>query len=188
MKKYEKYPLYYENRYDSFIFGNWPFVNDSNYLAQPDSLASAGFFYLPQQNHFDNVKCAYCSKELDQWCPEDDPFVIHYRHSETCIWARAHCKQRISGKPGADGKFIEWPTDTVENCEKLLLFINDWETRFKTFGKFWPFPRELNNPLSPKKLAQAGFYYAPDRAGDDTVLCGFCNCTLNYWEPNDDPM
>ncbi|OLY78374.1 Protein bir1 [Smittium mucronatum] len=187
-KNHSKLPVYYENRYDSFISGNWPFLSNKEYLAQPEFLASAGFYFVPQPDHPDNVKCAYCNKELDEWCSDDDPFVIHCRHSDTCIWAKVHCKRRTCGKTDADGNFSQWPTDTVSACQELLAFIEDIPTRYKTFGKHWPFSNQPKCSVTPTKMAEAGFYYAPDRFGDDTVLCGFCNCTLNYWEPNDDPM
>ena len=37
-------------------------------------------------------------------------------------------------------------------------------------------------------MAQAGFVYTPQSAGDDTVTCLYCNLSLSGWEKQDDPM
>lgn len=36
-------------------------------------------------------------------------------------------------------------------------------------------------------MAQAGFVYTPQDAGDDTVTCLYCNLSLGGWEAEDDP-
>lgn len=36
-------------------------------------------------------------------------------------------------------------------------------------------------------MAQAGFVYTPQAAGDDTVTCLYCNLSLGGWEEEDDP-
>lgn len=37
-------------------------------------------------------------------------------------------------------------------------------------------------------MAQAGFVYTPQAAGDDTVTCLYCNLSLGGWEKQDDPV
>lgn len=37
-------------------------------------------------------------------------------------------------------------------------------------------------------MAQAGFVYTPQAAGDDTVTCLYCNLSLGGWETEDDPV
>jgi len=37
-------------------------------------------------------------------------------------------------------------------------------------------------------MAQAGFVYTPQVAGDDTVTCLYCNLSLGGWETEDDPV
>ncbi|PWA01921.1 hypothetical protein BB558_001943 [Smittium angustum] len=176
---------YYEYRFDTFIEGNWPYIGNNSFLAQPESLASAGFYYAPQEGHLDNVKCAYCDKELDDWYYHDDPFVVHYEHSKTCIWARTHCRQRYCEKKGE--QFYPWPNKTREDKEILLDYINDKESRLATFGSHWPHYNKKNWKVTPQTLSSAGFYYIPDKKGDDAVKCGSCNCTLDFWEPEDNP-
>lgn len=37
-------------------------------------------------------------------------------------------------------------------------------------------------------MARAGFVYTPQGAGDDTVVCLYCNLSLSGWEKEDDPL
>lgn len=80
------------------------------------------------------------------------------------------------------------------------------EARLKTFGEnWWPHDKDPNHgPNSKKvrytlflsfipapyirKMAQAGFVYTPQAAGDDTVTCLYCNVALGGWGKDDDPM
>ncbi|PVU96536.1 hypothetical protein BB561_001134 [Smittium simulii] len=158
----DNWKFYYENRYKTFTHGNWPYSKNRRFLAQPAALASAGFYFFPQREHLDNVRCAFCDKELGEWEPSDDPFVVHYEHSSTCIWANLHCRVRYCSENGEKHK--KWHLDTLTDKQDLLNYLDQYE------------------------MASAGFYHAPDSLGDDSVKCGCCNCTLESWEPNDDPL
>ncbi|RWS20685.1 baculoviral IAP repeat-containing protein 2-like protein, partial [Leptotrombidium deliense] len=64
------------HRLESFLRGNWPlsFIN-------PNDLAKAGFYYLKVG---DEVRCAFCSGELDNWKQGDIPLIEHIRHYPRC--------------------------------------------------------------------------------------------------------
>ena len=69
----------------------WPH-DDDDFLATPDSLAQAGFYYAPAPGFPDQVQCFACDTSLDGWEPQDDPFKEHYSRAEgTCAWAMACC-------------------------------------------------------------------------------------------------
>mmetsp|Transcript_48604 Transcript_48604/g.152530 ORF Transcript_48604/g.152530 Transcript_48604/m.152530 type:complete len:675 (+) Transcript_48604:116-2140(+) len=57
--------------------------------------------------------------------------------------------------------------------------------RLKTFESIiWP---HNNTPLTPQRLAAAGFYAAPTSKAPDRVVCFACENALTNWDPTDDP-
>lgn len=60
--------------------------------------------------------------------------------------------------------------------------------RLKTFGDWWPHDGKRGWLVKGPKLAKAGFYYAPSNDAEDTAVCGFCQLTLDRWEPRDSPV
>ena len=77
----------------------WP--HPSNFYANPDTLAEAGFYFSPSSDHRDSVKCFMCEKELSDWEKDDDPFKIHLEKARgTCAWALVRCYL------GQDGEYV----------------------------------------------------------------------------------
>lgn len=71
----------------------WPHPN--SFLAKPELLAEAGFYFDPSYDERDNVTCFVCGKELAGWEEEDDPFEIHWKKcAKTCAWAVIRCGLR----------------------------------------------------------------------------------------------
>ena len=92
----------YETRLQSFhktrrvkskngtVILKWP--HPDTYLASPERLAEAGFYFEPSAEARDNVTCFMCKKELDEWDEDDDPISIHFaRCRDICAWAVARC-------------------------------------------------------------------------------------------------
>lgn len=77
----------------SYVTLKWP--HPSNFKANADTLAEAGFFYDPSYDDPDNVTCYVCGKELSGWETEDDPFDIHWEKcGKRCCWANVRCGLR----------------------------------------------------------------------------------------------
>jgi hypothetical protein len=64
------------------------------------------------------------------------------------------------------------------------------EARLKTFEPpskrskaGWP-----HKSPSAEAVATAGFYYRPNKTGDDNVVCYLCDRYLDGWEEDDDPV
>lgn len=77
----------------SYVTLKWP--HPSNFKANADTLAEAGFFYDPSYDDPDNVACYVCGKELSGWETEDDPFDIHWEKcGKRCCWASVRCGLR----------------------------------------------------------------------------------------------
>lgn len=54
-------------------FEHWPFQS-SDTSCNPERMAVAGFFAVGGKNEPDLVECFICSKQLDGWDPDDDPW------------------------------------------------------------------------------------------------------------------
>ena len=81
------------NKPSSTITLKWP--HPPTFLANPDTLAEAGFYYDPSPDDPDSVTCFMCDKELSGWEAEDDPFDIHYdKCASKCSWAFVRCGLR----------------------------------------------------------------------------------------------
>lgn len=68
----------------------WP--HPTHFIATPDTLTEAGFFFNPTWDARDNVECFFCGKCLDGWEEQDDPFALHWNKCrDTCAWAVLRC-------------------------------------------------------------------------------------------------
>ena len=68
----------------------WP--HPSHFIATPDTLTEAGFFFNPSLDARDNVECFFCGKCLDGWDEQDDPIAIHWdKCKDRCAWAVVRC-------------------------------------------------------------------------------------------------
>jgi hypothetical protein len=77
----------------SYVNAKWP--HPSNFLATPETLTEAGFFYNPSFEDRDNVTCFVCAKQLSEWEEGDDPFDIHWaKCGAKCCWASVRCGLR----------------------------------------------------------------------------------------------
>ncbi|KAJ2162537.1 hypothetical protein GGF46_000540 [Coemansia sp. RSA 552] len=188
-----------QQRKDTFLRRGrfrWPYIKYSSYLAQPETLASAGFSFNPVKDAPDNVQCFMCGFELTGWEATDDPFAEHYAHEPTCPYARLHCQVRAA-REGNKVEWVGWPAEASQDLtaeqraaerQKVMDLRADVQMRIETFEACqWPHEGEEGWNLTPDKLARAGFYFTPGLPGDDTATCAFCGYALTEWEPDDDP-
>jgi len=70
-------------------------------------------------------------------------------------------------------------SSTSSNNSAAQRHLRSGPLRFATF-QGWP-----HDFLSPRLLAEAGFFY---RGTGDQTQCAFCCITISSWEPQDDPM
>jgi len=76
----------------------WP--HPSSFIANPLSLAEAGFYFDPSYDERDNVTCFICGKELAGWEEYDDPFEIHWKKcAKACPWAVVRCALKADLDP-----------------------------------------------------------------------------------------
>ncbi|KAJ2817143.1 hypothetical protein GGI24_005502, partial [Coemansia furcata] len=175
----------FQQRKDTFLRRGrfrWPYMKYASYLAQPNTLASAGFSFSPAKDAPDNVQCFNCGFELTGWEPSDDPFAEHYAHQPTCTYAQLHCQARRA-QEGDKVEWIGWPPNSTQ---KLAEMRQDVKMRLATF-ECWPHKGREEWNVTAEKLSEAGFYYTPEWPGDDTATCEFCGYALAEWEPEDEP-
>lgn len=72
----------FAGRLRSFQELGWPYQDG---ICSAERMAIAGFYKL---NEHDDVKCAFCLKELCGWEQGDDPWKEHLDHSPQCLFAK----------------------------------------------------------------------------------------------------
>ncbi|KAF8975762.1 hypothetical protein BGZ46_008873, partial [Entomortierella lignicola] len=155
----------------------WPHTGD-NYKATPGALAEAGFYWKPALSSPDNVVCFLCGKSLDGWTDTDDPFDEHLSHSRHCGWAI------IKSIPLLENDQLPFRWDDEDELPKGERMT---KARLDTFGNWWPHESEGWYGTT-RRMANAGFYYAPTDDSKDNVQCPYCWLGLDGWESNDDPI
>ncbi|KAF9975342.1 hypothetical protein BGZ73_001063 [Actinomortierella ambigua] len=169
----------FDNRLRSFEQGKQSWPHPDTYLATPETLADAGFYWDPSRGSKDNVVCFLCSKSLDGWSPDDDPGVEHLSHSRFCAWAILK-----SIPPTEDGELpFRWDDE-----EELPTGDRMTMARIQTFGDWWPHENKKGWIGTKKKMASAGFFFAPMDDSDDNAQCPYCGTALDGWEAFDIPI
>ncbi|XP_031548636.1 death-associated inhibitor of apoptosis 2-like [Actinia tenebrosa] len=95
-------------------FVDWP----EDCPVRPWELASAGFYYLGNQ---DNVKCYKCAIMLRNWEPHDTPWEEHKRWSPDCSLVIAHYKGKHAYRPVEDQEQVPTriPSSTSQAKEQI---------------------------------------------------------------------
>lgn len=88
----------------------WP--HPSTFIANPRTLAEAGFHFKPSKEDPDNVACFICKKELGGWDEDDNPFEVHMAKCPKCPWAAARCS-------------LEFDVDSDDKCVIYIIVIAD---------------------------------------------------------------
>ncbi|XP_046143314.1 baculoviral IAP repeat-containing protein 5 isoform X1 [Osmia bicornis bicornis] len=64
-------------------FKHWPYQS-IQHSCNPAKMATAGFYAIGGEKEPDLVECFVCSKQLDGWDPDDDPWQEHLKHQPEC--------------------------------------------------------------------------------------------------------
>ncbi|XP_031834715.1 baculoviral IAP repeat containing deterin [Nomia melanderi] len=68
-------------------FEHWPFQSADN-PCNPERMAAAGFIAIGNKEEPDLAECFICSKQLDGWDPDDDPWIEHKKHNAQCPFVK----------------------------------------------------------------------------------------------------
>lgn len=140
-------------------FSNWPSWSP----VQPHDLAQAGMFYAPETDRqIDRVQCFCCAGMLVSWEQGDDPWQEHARAYPNCFFILGHDvgnipseqpRQRRGGHSGS---------------------MESFEERLESF-------RNRAHPISPERLARAGFSSTGKTYFCHFAVCLFCLFSLLSW-------
>ncbi|XP_040469965.1 E3 ubiquitin-protein ligase XIAP isoform X1 [Falco naumanni] len=167
------------------------------------ALARAGFVYTGEG---DKVKCFSCCTIIEGWTSGDSAVERHKKLSPNCKFITESAFLENNIHPLAQN--YQHRTENGSSNSALLCTLDDTsdveadyllrtrqvvdmsdnlypknramcseETRLKSFDS-WP----LDAQLTPKELANAGFYYT---GVGDQVACFCCGGKLKKWEPSD---
>ncbi|XP_069723399.1 E3 ubiquitin-protein ligase XIAP isoform X1 [Phaenicophaeus curvirostris] len=167
------------------------------------ALARAGFVYTGES---DKVKCFSCHTTIEGWVPGDSAVERHKQLSPDCKFITESTFLENNIHPL--GQNYRHRTENGSSSSALLCTLDDpsdleadyllrtrqvvdmsdtlypktpamcmEETRLKSFQD-WP----PDSQLTPKELANAGFYYT---GVGDQVACFCCGGKLKRWEPSD---
>lgn len=112
-------------------FSSWPFTD-------PQDLAQAGFFCVRWS---DLVQCFCCGGELSGSDLKDDAWKEHSRSFPHCFFILGHNVGNVPLQMDDEG----YPEKGCPPCMKTL------KGRLSSFD-------DVQHPVDPKKLAEAGFY------------------------------
>uniref|UniRef100_A0A3B3HK64 RING-type E3 ubiquitin transferase n=1 Tax=Oryzias latipes TaxID=8090 RepID=A0A3B3HK64_ORYLA len=112
-------------------FSSWPFTD-------PQDLAQAGFFCVRWS---DLVQCFCCGGELSGSDLKDDAWKEHSRSFPHCFFILGHNVGNVPLQMDDEG----YPEKGCPPCMKTL------KERLSSFD-------DVQHPVDPKKLAEAGFY------------------------------
>ncbi|XP_033118158.1 baculoviral IAP repeat-containing protein 7-like [Anneissia japonica] len=171
-------------------FKKWPHSSPMN----PSTLARAGFFYTGSD---DMVKCFSCNGKIKDWEFGDSAVGEHKRFFPKCkfIQGKDHQNQpmlqnkasSLQTVPVAKGQSSK--EDDIFNPKKDALTIDKTKipdklkSEYRRLLTFQNWPR--TNPMQPRALAKAGFYYTQTR---DIVKCFACTGEISNWKVMDVPM
>ncbi|KAF9311259.1 hypothetical protein BG003_007596 [Podila horticola] len=156
---------------------SWP--HPETFKATPSTLSEAGFFWKPSKKSSDNVVCFLCHKSIDGWIAEADPFQEHLDHSRKCGWAI------VKSIPHVEKGGLPFTWDDEPELPKGKRMT---DARLRTFGNWWPHEHEKGWFGTSKRMANAGFIFAPTDDSPDNCQCPYCNIALDGWEAWDDPV
>ncbi|KAG6879930.1 hypothetical protein C0992_009285 [Termitomyces sp. T32_za158] len=171
------------NKQSSFVSVKWLHPPHPRFIATPETLAEAGFYFNPSFEDRDNVACFVCDKQLSDWEADDDPFDIHWtKCGDKCCWAIVRCGLRSD--INRHGGFTFTDKSRVPTSKAME------QARLDTFsaGDGWIHDQVKNHGANSRKMARAGFVFTPQQSGDDLATCLYCNVALSGWEASDDPL
>lgn len=153
-------------------------------------LADLGFHYTPTKKFPDQVTCYWCGRKEKTVEGVQNIASFHLANSKLCPYAlilsflekfvvdsdKDTYWQRLADVGAAPASILH-PHTTAST-----------QLRQQTFKKLWKFDKRRKCKVTSRGLAKAGFYYSPLDTGSDRVICMYCDCPLEEWDPQDDPL
>lgn len=155
-----------------------------------NALVDNGFYYSPTKRYPSQVTCFWCGKKENDLVNIKHLANHHLRSSPNCFYAliQAHMENYVLDQDKETfwhrlAKTEDAPNSvTNPHCEESI------NLRASTFKNFWPLDSNQKASANSRALAAAGLYYSPLFPGNDRLLCMYCDCPLEHWDADDDPL
>ncbi|CCE79846.1 Piso0_002937 [Millerozyma farinosa CBS 7064] len=148
-------------------------------------LADCGFYFTPTKLNHDQITCISCKKKETNIGGVENIADHHLANNPNCPYSLLISSQiEYLTDPQKD----YWENHAIEALREPLS-KQAVAIRRKTFGSYWKFDKDRKNAKATSlALAKSGFYYCPLVLGNDRVQCVYCDCSLDTWSPDDDPV
>ncbi|KAF3987015.1 hypothetical protein FT663_00283 [Candidozyma haemuli var. vulneris] len=154
------------------------------------SLVDNGFYYTPTRKNQDQVTCFWCGKKENNIVGVRALGSHHLRTSPKCAYGliQSNMEYYVSARDkegfwhslAEEGRAPKSVTDP-HSKESINL-------RASTFKDLWKLDTQKKCTATSRDLAKAGLYYSPLDKDNDRVICMYCDCPLDHWDPEDDPL
>lgn len=166
---------------------NWKDNHDEDII---DPLVDYGLYYTPTKNNLNRVLCYFCNKT--ETVKKNSNISLfpknHFKKNKGCFISLVISSVFEKNKNDTTDKtrnFWEFHQMRILRCPLEPASI---EFRHIFFDKRYPHDKNENYLPRSQKLAEAGFIYSPIEPNDDRVICFYCECTLDHWEFDDNPI
>lgn len=155
-----------------------------------NDLADCGFFYSPTKSFPNQITCYWCGKKEKSVSENTSIASQHLLNNPECPFSLIafNLKQFIL----TTEKDSFWETlGSSSTAPKSVIDPYSEESialRQSTFKNLWKFDSKRKCRVTSRNLSEAGFYYSPVQEGSDRVICMYCDCPLEDWDRNDDPL
>lgn len=154
------------------------------------SLVDNGFYYTPTRKNPDQVTCFWCGKKENSIVGVQALGSHHLVTSPRCAYGLI--QSNMEYYVAARDKEEFWRTLAEE--ERAPKSVTDphckasVNLRASTFKDLWKLDTHKKCTATSRDLAKAGLYYSPLDEDNDRVICMYCDCPLDHWDPEDDPL
>lgn len=159
-------------------------------LVDINHLADLGFYYTPTRKFPDQVTCFWCGKKEQLLEDVRKIAEFHLANSELCCYALILSYLEKFVLDSDKETFWHRLAESGRAPPSILHPHTNSSSQLRqaTFKKLWKFENRKKCKVTLRTLAKAGFYYSPLDTGSDRVICMYCDCPLEEWDPDDDPL
>lgn len=182
---------YRTNRFETFtrsvkVSGSTQVKDWTNDKPDILNLVDNGFFFTPSLKNLDQVTCVCCGKKEHNINEVDNISRYHLLNNPDC--ALSVIVSSFANFLADDNQDEFWSSQTRKSIREPLT-KESIDMRRKTYKNYWKFDNLVSRPkVTSKSLSESGFYYSPIEAGNDRVFCMYCDCCLDHWDEQDDPI
>lgn len=155
-----------------------------------DNLADCGFYFSPTKGFPNQITCYWCGKKEKDVEKNTSIALQHLRTNPKCPYSLIASNLKLFIMTADKDTF--WTTVGASgSAPKSIIDPHSKESvalRRSTFKNHWKFDSKRGCKVTSKNLSLAGFYYSPVEPGSDRVICMYCDCPLEDWDRNDDPL